>query len=110
MSALTARRGGLFAVVADGLNRAAFKGFHAERDIVFGLRLLMDKGITTFVVTAEKRRRGFAAQVTIDALLIDVELTSGVLLPFVCFVSHVSARNRNDFPCQETRRRGIRNL
>ena len=78
----------LLAVVADGLNRAALKGFHAQRRIFFGLGLLVNEGVTTLIVTGEKRRGGLATKVTVDALLIDVELTRDVLLPFVCFVGH----------------------
>jgi len=80
--------GGLLAVVADGFNGAAFEGFHAQRGIFFSFRLLVDKGIATFVVPGKERRRGLATEITVDALLIDVELAGGVLLPFVCFVSH----------------------
>jgi membrane associated rhomboid family serine protease len=81
-------RTGLFAVVADGLDRATLKGFHAESDIVLGLGLLVDEGVTTLVVAAEERRRGLTAEIAIDALLVDVELTGDVLLPFVCFIGH----------------------
>jgi hypothetical protein len=78
----------LFAVVADRFDRATLKGFIAESDVFFGLGLLVDEGVTTFIVTGEEGRRGLATQIAVDALLIDVELSTGVLLPLVFFISH----------------------
>ena len=98
---------GLFAVVTDGLDRAALKGLHAESDIFLGLRLLVDEGVTTLVVAAEKGRRGLATEIAVDALLIDKKLTGDVLLPLVCFVSHdVYAKKRNDLGCQAAMQNG----
>jgi hypothetical protein len=82
----------LFAVVTDGLNRTALEGFHAKSDIIIGLGLLVNEGVTTLVVAAEKRRRGLAAEIAVDALLIDVKLTRSVLFPFVCFIGHGSGK------------------
>jgi hypothetical protein len=78
------------AVVADGLNRAAFERFHTERNFFLGGRLFVNEGIATLVMTGEKRRRRFAAQIAVDALLIYVKLTGNVAFPLVCFVGHGS--------------------
>jgi hypothetical protein len=77
-----------FAVVADGFNRAAFKGLHAKLNIFLGRWLGVNEGISTLFVPLEKGRRSFAAKITIDALLINVELPRSVVPPFFCFVGH----------------------
>lgn len=76
------------AVVSDGFYRAAFKSFHAESDVFLCLRLLVDERVATLVVAGEEARRGFATEIAVDALLIDVELTGDILIPFICFVGH----------------------
>ncbi len=78
----------LLAVVADGLNRAAFEGFHAQLSIHFGGRLGMHERIPAFFMSLEKRRRGLAAQVAINALLVDVEFAGSVVFPLFSFVGH----------------------
>lgn len=82
-------RSGLLAVVTDGFNRATLKGFHANRDFIFGYGLLVHVGIATFVMPREESGSSFPAKVAVDALLIDEELTCGVLRPLVCFISHI---------------------
>jgi hypothetical protein len=77
-----------FAVVADGLDGAAFKGFHAKGSLFLGGRLLMDEGIAAFVMARKEIGRRFAAEIAVNALLIDVEFARGVVLPLLCFVSH----------------------
>src|SRR5437762_1635471 len=59
------------AVAANGLDRTALEGLHALRDFLFGGRLFLDERIATFIVTREKRWRGFPAKIAVDALLID---------------------------------------
>ncbi len=54
-------RGLFLAVVADRLNRAAFKGFHALRDFLFGRRLLVHIGKAALVVPGKETRGGFTA-------------------------------------------------
>lgn len=46
----------------------------------------MDEGVAALVVTSEERWRGLAAQVAVDALLVDVELAGGIAGPFFRFV------------------------
>jgi len=78
----------ILAVVADGFDRAAFEGFHALLDPFFGSRLFVDEGITAVLIAGKVVGRGFAAQITINALLVHVKLTRNVLGPFVCDVCH----------------------
>ena len=78
----------LVAVVADGLHRTALQGFHAERGIFLRGRLLMDERVAPFVMAGKERRRSLAAEITVNALLIDEKLAGGVLLPLVCFIGH----------------------
>ena len=79
---------GLFAIAADGLDRAALERLHALGDFLVGRRLLLDVRVTALVAAREKRRRRLAAQITVDALLVGVKPASHVCFPFVCFVSH----------------------
>ena len=50
------------------------------------------------VVPLEVRRRCFAAQITVDALVIDVELTGYVFGVFVCGIGHGFSR-KNEVEC-----------
>jgi len=88
----------LFAVAADRFDRAAFHRFGAQRDFFLGSRLLVNEGIATLVIAREKRRGGFSAKITVNALLIGKKLSRNVWFPFVCFVGHgaVNKSNRAD--------------
>jgi hypothetical protein len=66
------------AVVANGFDRAAFKGLHAKCNFFLGRRLLVHKGVTPFVIAGEKAWRGFAAEIAVDALLIDEKLARSI--------------------------------
>ena len=61
---------------------------NAKLNIFLGRWLGVNEGISTLFVALEKGRRGFAAKITIDALLIDVKLPLSVVPPFFCFVGH----------------------
>jgi len=78
----------LVAVVADGFDRAAFEGFHALSRFLFVLRLLENVGISLVVGSLEVVRCGFAAQVAVDALTVDVELAAGVFCVFIFAICH----------------------
>ena len=78
----------LFSVAADGFNRATFHGFLALGFFIRSGRLFENVGITAVVVTREIARCRLAAQVAIDALVIDVVFSSDVFRVFVCDVSH----------------------
>jgi len=80
------------AVFTDRFYGATLECFDAELDFFFGGRLLMDERVTTIIVAREKKRSGFATEIAVNALLIDVEITGSVVFPFVCFVSHKSTQ------------------
>jgi len=79
----------LFSVAADCLNRATFHCFLAKRLFLRGFRLLVNVGVPAIVVASEVGGRGLAAEVAIDALVIDEEFAGNVLRIFVCDVSHI---------------------
>jgi hypothetical protein len=80
---------GAISVIANGFNRAAFHRFSAEPFLVLRLRLLVNVGVATVVIPLEVCRGGFAAQITVDALIIDIEFARYVLGIFVRCVGHV---------------------
>jgi len=82
-------KSGAVSVIANGFNRAAFHCFLAEAFFVGRLRLLVNVGVAAVVIPLEVRRSGFAAQITIDALIIDIEFARYVLGIFVRGVGHV---------------------
>ena len=76
-------------VVTDRLDGATFHGFLAG-SLFFGtLRLFVHVGVSAVFEAGEIVRRGFAAQVTVDAIVVDVELTGHVLGISICEVSHM---------------------
>ena len=81
-------RTGLFAVAADGFHRATFHGFLALRLFLRGRGLLENVGVPPVIVAREIVRRGLAAEITIDALVVDVILAGRVLRVFIRNVSH----------------------
>lgn len=78
----------LLPVVADGFHRTAFLGLGAKLHFFFRRRLGVDEGITTFFVTLEESRGGFATKVAVDTLLVDIEFADRIVFPFFSFVSH----------------------
>lgn len=82
------RRDLFLAVLTDRFDRAAFEGLHAQRDFFFRRRLLVHIRVTALVMAREKSRRRLPAKIAVDALLIDVEFTRGIIRPFVRFVGH----------------------
>jgi hypothetical protein len=50
--------------------------------------LLENKGMTAVVITFEVGRRGFTAEIAVDALFIDIEFPGGVLRIFVGYICH----------------------
>ena len=87
-TAKTVRAERLLAVVTDRLDRATLEGLRAKRDILRGCRLLDDKGVTAVVIAAEESRCRLSAQIAVDTLLIDIELTGSVRGPFFSFICH----------------------
>jgi hypothetical protein len=78
----------LSAVAADGFDGTAFLRFVAERFFLGTFGLLVNEGMAAVVIALEICGRSFAAQIAVDALVIDVELPLYVLRIFVCNVSH----------------------
>lgn len=54
--------------------------------------MLEDVGVTTVLVPPEIVRSGLAAQVAVDALVIDVEFARDVLRIFICYISHMNKK------------------
>ena len=77
------------AVVADRLHRATLEGFLAERLLLGSLGLLVDIAVPAVVVALEVCGGRLAAEVAIDALVIDEELPCHIVAVFVCCVSHI---------------------
>jgi hypothetical protein len=78
----------LAAVIANGFDGTTFHRFFAKGLFLWRFRLFINVGMAAVVVALEIRGRGFAAQIAIDALVVDVELSGNVLGVFICYVSH----------------------
>ena len=76
------------AIVADGFDRTTVHGFDAESFLFLICRLGLDVGITPIVGTSEIIRRGFPAQVAVDALIVHVKFSVGVFRILVFEFSH----------------------
>jgi hypothetical protein len=93
----TARTGLRVAVIADRFDRTAFHRFLAKSFFFGRLRLFIDVGMATVIVSFKIRRRRFAAQIAVDALIIYVEFAGYVLGVFVCGIGHgFSVKNEGD--------------
>ena len=75
-------------VVTDRFDRATFHRFLAKRFFLGRLGLLVNVGVSAVVVPLEIGGGGFAAQIAVDALFIDVEFAGCVLGIFVGDVGH----------------------
>ena len=84
----TIQRPLLRSVIADCFDWAPFHRFLAERFFLGSLRLFINVGVAAVVVTFEIGRSGFAAQIAVDALIVDVKFSRYVLGVFVRNVSH----------------------
>src|SRR3989442_10619022 len=78
----------LVSVVADGFDRAAFLGFFALRFLFRRARLFIDKRVAAVIVAFEIVGSGFATEVAVDALVIDVKFSGDVFGVSVCDLSH----------------------
>ena len=78
----------LAAVVAYSFDRATFFGFFAAGFFFGGLGLFEHVGVTAVIIPLEIVRSGLAAQIAIDALVIDVIFAAGVFGVSVRCVSH----------------------
>jgi hypothetical protein len=80
---------GAVPVVSDRFDRAAFHRFFAKAFFFGRLRLLVNVRVAAVIIPFEIRGRGFAAQIAVDALIIDVKFARYVLGVFVRGVGHV---------------------
>jgi len=71
-------RTGLFAVVADGFDRAPLHRLFAEGFLFRAFRLFAHVGMAALFAACKVGGSGFATQVAIDALVIDIESTGDV--------------------------------
>ena len=79
-------------VVADRFDWAAFHRFFAKTFFVGRLRLLVNVRVAAVIVPLEIGGGGLAAQIAIDALIIDVESAWYVFWVFIRCVGHVSLK------------------
>ena len=83
-------------IIADSLDRAAFFGLFAAGFLLRAFRLFVNQGITAVVVSLEIIGSSLAAQIAVDALVIDIILACDVLRISICHVSHkISSRTAN---------------
>jgi hypothetical protein len=78
----------LFTIVANGFDRAAFLGFFAKGFFFRGRGLLVNVGVTAVFVAREIGGSSFAAQIAVNALVIDVKFPTSVLGIPVSDISH----------------------
>ena len=76
------------AVVADGFHRAGHEGFAAERSFFGCFGLFSDVRIAVLIISGEIGRRNIAADIAVDALIIDVVLARRVIRKFVSQECH----------------------
>ncbi|MDB6154162.1 MAG: hypothetical protein JWL90_2615 [Chthoniobacteraceae bacterium] len=81
--------GNLDAVVADGFHRATFHGFLAKVFFIRTLGLFENVAMATVIISREVGRRGLPAEVTVNALIVDVVLTFDVFGIFISEVGHL---------------------
>jgi hypothetical protein len=81
----------LSAVAPDRFDRATFHRLFAKRFFIGIFRLLIDKGMAAVVIALKVGRRSFAAQIAIDALIVDIELSFYVFRIFICDIGHFLA-------------------
>jgi len=76
----------LRAVAADCLDRATFHRLFAQRFFLGRFGLSINVGMTAVIVATEIRGSGFTTKITINALVIDVELPVDIFGIFICGV------------------------
>jgi hypothetical protein len=76
------------AVVANRFDRATFHRFFTECFLFRGFWLFVNVGMTAVVIAFETGGCRFAAQIAVDALIVDVEFSCYVFGVFVCDLSH----------------------
>ena len=79
-----------FAVITDRLYRTGIERLAAKLLFIGGFRLLIDERIAVLVVAGKVGRCGVAANVTVDALLIDVKAAGDIVGKFVFGLCHLN--------------------
>src|SRR5205814_10730109 len=79
---------GLGAIIPYRFDRTAFHRFFTESFFLRRLWLFVNVGMAAVIVPFEIGGRGLAAQIAVDALIIDVEFARYVFGVFVCGISH----------------------
>jgi hypothetical protein len=82
------QRGGLSAVIADRLDRAALFRFLAAGFLFRVLRLFINVGITSIVIPFEIIGSSFPAKIAVNALIIDVVIAGDIFGVSVSDVCH----------------------
>jgi hypothetical protein len=82
-------------VIANGLDRTPFLCVIAKFFLIRIFRLFEDIGVTSVFIPLEVVGCGLAAQIAIDALIINVKLAGNVFWVFVCCVCHKFLKNMN---------------
>jgi hypothetical protein len=80
---------GLASIITDGFNGAAFFGFFAKCLLFGGLGLFLDVREPAIVIAGEVSGGGLTAKIAIDALIVDVVLSEGVISVTVRNISHI---------------------
>jgi hypothetical protein len=84
-------------VIANCFNWTSFHGFFAEYFFLVRLWLLVYVGMAAVIVSFEIGGRGFAAQIAVDALIIDVKFAGDVFGVFVRGIGHgFSVKNEGE--------------
>ena len=68
-----------FAIVKNCLSATALDGLSASCPLFWSLRLLLDVRVTTLVVPCEILGRGLPAEITVQALIADVDLSGDIV-------------------------------
>jgi hypothetical protein len=88
LSAVIDRRYRLHAIIPDRFDGTAFHRLFAQSLFLWRLWLFIDIGMAAVIIPLEVCGRGFAAQIAVDALIIDEKFARYILGVFVCGISH----------------------
>jgi hypothetical protein len=91
----------LAAVVADGFHGTAFHRFLAKLFLFGRGGLLVNVGVAAIIIAAKIARGGFAAEIAVDTLVIDIELACEVFGIAVSDVSHNNLSERQAYRRQK---------
>ena len=90
----------LRAVAADCLDWASFHRLLAQRFFLRRFRLFINIRMAAIIVAPKIRRSSFTAKVTVNALVIDIELSVYIFRIFICGISHFFQKLGSDGECR----------